>query len=103
MYASKKAKIFAICDAPESNKISSKTILFSAPATKTGCRGASPYRERKNFFFLRLPRVVARRREMQQGKDVFLPSLPCSAARKGGAQGERLGAFLGYFLPRGKK
>ncbi|MBE6660647.1 MAG: hypothetical protein E7605_04510 [Ruminococcaceae bacterium] len=49
---------------PGLTNFSAKTILFSAPATKTGCRGASPYRERKNFFFLRLPRVVAKRREM---------------------------------------
>ncbi|MBQ8718816.1 MAG: hypothetical protein IJY66_06085 [Clostridia bacterium] len=102
-HASETAKVFAICDAPESNKISSKTILFSAPAAKTGCRGASPYRERKNFFFLRLPRVVTRRREMQQGKDVFLPGLPCSAARKRFPKAAAFGSLSWFVLSRMRK
>jgi len=66
---------------PSSTKFQAKTILLSPPATKTGCRGASPYRERKNFFFLRLPRVMAKRREMQNKLLCFSRLLPCSAAR----------------------
>jgi len=39
---------------PGLTNFSAKTILFSAPATKTGCRGASPYQESKTFL-LSLP------------------------------------------------
>ena len=86
-----KANALTIYDAPWFNKISSKTILFSVPATKTGCRGASPYRERKNFFFFRLPRVVAKRRAMYWIKYVFLLCPLCSAAIEGRPRRERPG------------
>ncbi|MBE6660207.1 MAG: hypothetical protein E7605_02255 [Ruminococcaceae bacterium] len=66
-----KQRLLPSATPPSSTKFQTKTILFSAPATKTGCRGASPYRERKYFFFLRLPRVVAKRREKHWMKDVF--------------------------------
>jgi len=57
----------------------------------------------KNSCFPRLPLVLANV-EAQHHKlvcDLSLFSL--QSGKGGGSQGERLGAFLGYFLPRGKK
>ncbi|MBE6660420.1 MAG: hypothetical protein E7605_03355 [Ruminococcaceae bacterium] len=50
----KRKKFLPTATHPGLTNFSAKTILFSAPATKTGCRGASPYQESKTFL-LSLP------------------------------------------------
>ena len=68
-----------------------RRTLFQHNLSTNGRTKALPYQDSKNFCILRLPRVVGMRRELYWIKDVFLLSLPCSAAIAGRPRRERPG------------
>ena len=59
--------------------------------------------QQKRFCFPRLPRVVAGFEALHENHLCLSRHYLCSAAMPGRSKRERLGAFLGHFLPRSKK
>ena len=59
--------------------------------------------ESKISCFPCLPLVVAKVEAQHEERLCDLSCYSLQSGKGGGAQGERLGALLGYFLPRGKK